>query len=169
MAESRHSQIVEALRTRLAAIVGDGGSTYWYTPARVVRAQVYDRLLADDSVGTPIYALRAGEETHEEESTGDAVSGGGIRARAEVFVLLMARTQAADDSPFGFDGETKALEQDRMIRDVLKKLWQDVTLGGLATNLSDGQLVVDREVDVEGWACVEVRLAVVYSYLAGTP
>lgn len=163
MAESIHSQIAEALKARFAALVGNSGTTYWYTPARVVRVQAYDRLIADPSVGS-IYAIRAGEERHSEEGTGGLTA-----AEAEFWVLLLRPTQASDDNPFGSDESTKAIEQDRMVRDFLRALFLDVTLGGLASNVVDGSLVVDRDVEVEGWAVAEARFTVRYSYQALTP
>jgi hypothetical protein len=162
MSESLHYQIAEALKARLASIVGDNGATYWYTPDRVVRVQSYDRALADTSLGM-IYAIVAGEEQHREEATQV------IAAEAEFIVLMLRPTQAADDAPFGVDESTKAREQDRMVRDFLKALWSDVTLGGLANNVVDGSLIVDRAVDVDGWAVVEARFAVSYSYPSGAP
>ncbi len=163
MAESKHGQIAEALKARLAAIAGDNGTAYWYTPAKVVRVQAYDRLIADPSVGM-VYAIRAGEERHAEETTG-----GGVVAEAEFFCLMLRPTEAADDQPFGADESTKATEQDRMVRDFLRALWLDVTLGGLASNVVDGSLVIDRDVDVEKWAVAEARFTVRYSYQALTP
>ena len=166
--ESKHNQIAQALIDRFAAIVTDGGTTYWYTPARVVRVQAYDRLLADPTVGL-VYAIRAGDERHREESTGDATTGGRMEATAEFFVLLLRPTEAADADPFGADAGTKAIEQDRMVRDFLRALFLDVTLGGLASNIAAGSLVVDRDTDVEGWAVAEARFSAVYTYPARTP
>jgi hypothetical protein len=168
MAESLHHQIAEALRTRLAAITGDGGTTYWYTPAGVARVQAYDRLVADPTVGM-VYAIRAGEERHREEGTGSPTTGGLVAAEAEFWVLMLRPTEATDDNPFGADASTKATEQDRMVRDFLRALWLDVTLGGLANNIVDGSLIVDRDMEVEGWAVAEARFAVFYSYPARTP
>jgi len=163
VAESQHSRIAEALKARFAAIVGDNGTTYWYTPARVARVQAYDRLIADPSVGA-VYAIRAGEERHTEEGTGGLVG-----AEAEFWTLLLRPTLSSDDNPFGTDESTKAIEQDRMVRDFLRALFLDVTLGGLASNVVDGSLVIDRDVDVEGWACAEARYTVRYSYQALAP
>jgi hypothetical protein len=162
MAESIHHAIGEALKARLAALTGDNGAAYWYTPDRVVRVQAYDRLVADPTVGM-VYAIRAGEERHREEATQT------VMAEAEWWVLMLRPTEAADDSPFGADESTKATEQDRMARDFLKALWTDVTLGGLALNVVDGSLYVDRDMDVEGWAVVEARLSILYSYPKATP
>lgn len=168
MAESIHHQIAEALKTRLSAIVGDGGTTYWYTPDRVVRVQSYDRLIADPTVGM-VYAIRAGEERHREEGTGGPTTGGQVGAEAEFFVLMLRPSDASDDNPFGADESTKPIEQGRMVRDFLRALWLDVTLGGLALNISDGSLMIDRDVDVEGWAVAEARFTVLYTYLSRTP
>jgi hypothetical protein len=168
VAESLHHQIAEALKARFAAIVGDNGTTYWYSPDRVVRVQAWDRLIADPTVGC-VYGLRAGEERHREEGTGAPSSGGQVGAEAEFWVLMLRPTAAVDESPFGEDASVKATEQDRMVRDFLRALWLDVTLGGLASNVADGSLVIDRDVDVEGWAVVEARFTVLYSYPARTP
>lgn len=161
--ESRHGQIAEALKARLAAIVEDQGLTSWYTPNRVVRVQAYDALIADPSIGM-VYAIRAGEERHREETTG-----GGMAAEAEFFVLMLRPTEAADDNPFGADESRKPIEQDRMVRDFLRALFLDVTLGGLASNVADGSLIIDRDMAVEGWAVAEARFTVIYSYPAATP
>lgn len=163
MAESIHYQVLEAIQSRLAAIAGDGGSTYWYTPDKTVRCTVYDRLLADPSAGDQIYAVRAGEERHQEETAQS------VAAEAEVFVLMLRRTAEVDESPFGPDGGLKAREQDRMAQDILRKLWSDPTLGGLVNNVAGDRLYLDRDVDIEGWACVEARFTVFYSYDKGTP
>lgn len=168
MAESVHHRIAEAIKARLAAIVGDNGATYWYSPDRVVRVQAWDRLIADPTVGM-VYGIRAGEERHREESTGGPSTGGIVAAEAEFWVLMLRPSSAADDQPFGADESTKATEQDRMVRDFLRALWLDVTLGGLASNISDGSLAIDRDVDVEGWAVAEARFVVLYSYPARTP
>jgi hypothetical protein len=92
-----------------------------------------------------------------------------VAAEAEFWVLLLRPTLASDDNPFGSDESTKAVEQDRMVRDFLRALLLDVTLGGLVSNVVDGSLVIDRDVDVEGWACAEARFTVRYSYQALTP
>jgi len=168
MAESLHNQIADALKARLGAIARDGGATYWYTPDRVARVQGYDMLSADPTVGMA-YLVRAGEERHAEESTGDAASGGGVRAEAEFWVLMLRPTAAADENPFGADASTKAIEQDRMVRDFLRALWLDVTLGGLVQNVVDGSLVIDRDIEVRGWAAAEARFTIVYSYLSRIP
>lgn len=168
MAESIHNQIAEALKTRLEAIVADEGVSYWYTPKRVVRCMAYDRLLADKSVGS-VYAIRAGQEQHAEKSTGSAATGGMMQAEAEFFLELLRETKAASDNPFGADESTKAIEQDRMVRDVLRALLLDVTLGGLAENIVATSLIVGRDVEIPGWAVAEVRFVVAYTYAARTP
>jgi hypothetical protein len=162
VAESIHYAIGEALKARLVALTGDNGAAYWYTPDRVVRVQSYDRLVSDPTVGMA-YAIRAVEERHREEATQT------VMAEAEWWVLMLRPTEATDDNPFGSDESTKAREQDRMARDFLKALWVDVTLGGLALNVVDGSLFVDRDMDVEGWAVVEARFSILYSYPKATP
>lgn len=170
MAESIHYQISQALVAALDAIAGDGGSTYWYTPSRVVRVSVWDRLIADAS-HEHILGLRAGEETHTEESTGTTATGGGMLATAEFYLLMLRREEADTGDPFDKPTTPRELVVDRMVRDCVRALLGgDVTLGGLAINIADGSLIVDRDIAVEGaWAVAEARFAVQYSYMSKTP
>lgn len=169
MAESIHWQIVEAIRAKLAAIAGDGGATYWYTPTHVLRVSSWERMLADSSL-EQILALRAQEETHGEEGTGSLSTGGSVRTRAELTLLMLRRDERDTTNPFEEASPTREQIVDRMVRDVLRALWDDVTLGGLAINVVAGSFIVDRDVAVEGkWAVAEARFAVDYDYLAKTP
>ena len=169
MAESIHNQIIAALVTRLEALEEDGGSTCWYTPNRVVVVNSYERLLADPTI-KHIYALRPAEETHEEHHTGSSAAGGGLRAIAEFYLLMMRRDEREAMNPFEEATPTRATIVDRIVRDVLRALFLDVTLGGLAINIVQGSLVIDRDLDIEGkWAVAEARFGIDYEYLAGTP
>lgn len=168
MAESRHWQISAALISALEAIEGDNGATYWYEPSRVVREAFSERLMADASL-THILALRAQEESHSEQSTGSSATGGVVGAVAEFTLLMLRRDERATD-PFDEASPTRGQIVDRMVRDVLRAIWSDVTLGGLASNIVAGSLVIDRDVAVEGpWAVAEMRFSVEYDYLALTP
>lgn len=170
MAESRHWLIGEAIRAALGDIVvtGAAGSVYWYKPEKSVRVSRFDGLL-DDATLAQVFALRAGEETHTEESTGDPTSGGIVGAAAEFFLLMLRRHNQATENPYQESDPTRAKVVDRMVRDALRRLWIDVTLGGLANNISQGSLLIDRDVWVPGWACAEARFTVLYSYPARTP
>lgn len=164
MAESKHWQIAEALRTTLAEIVGDAGATYWYTPDAVVICDVWDGV-ADPSVGAEVMAIRPGEESHSEETPGT------LRATAEFFVLLLRKTTATDPSPYQSDGGLRLKEKNRVIRDFLRALWEDVTLGGLVDNVNADSLYVNRDMGVDGdqWVAAEARFTVTYSYPKETP
>lgn len=169
MPESIHWQIAEALRAKLEAISEDDGATYWYTPDRVVRVSQWDRILADTSL-TQIYALRAAEETHGEQGTGSVSTGGSVQAAAEFYLLMLRRDESSTLNPFDEASPTREQIVDRMVRDFLRALWDDVTLGGLARNVIAGSLFVDRDVAIEGpWAVAEARFSVDYDYLARTP
>ena len=169
MAESNHWLIAEAIRAKLAAIVSDGGATYWYTPSYALRVTSYERLLADTSL-THIYALRAGEELHGEQGTGSVSTGGSVRATAELNLLMLRKDESATTNPFEEASPTREQIVDRMVRDVLRALWTDVTLGGLAINIAASSLFIDRDVAIEGpWAVAEARFSVDYDYLALTP
>ena len=169
MAESIHWLISQALLTNLAAIVSDAGATYWYTPSNAVRVNSYERIMADAS-RSHILALRAGEEQHAEESTGSNVTGGHVKASPEFYLLIMRREETDTGDPFDAPAVTRSRIVDRMVRDVLRALWLDVTLSGQAINIVNDSLIVDRDVDVEGpWAVAELRFTMSYSYPARTP
>lgn len=170
MAESLHTQILDALKTVLSGIVEDAGVTYWYTPTAVIACEAWDGV-PDPSVGDQVLALRAGEERHAERT------GGTVGAEAEFFLLALRKSDSADLSPYSGDTSTRLREKDRMVRDILRALWANPTLKiGSAAALVDNVaqepgLFVNRDMFVEGdaWVVAELRFTVVYSYPKETP
>lgn len=166
--EPYHERIAEAIRTRLAGITA--GASYWYTPSKVLRTVVFDE--GDLDVSHDLVILIApGDETHREAGTGDASSGGEMAVEAEIRLLAAKRYNPATENPYQEQAPTRWTIGNRLVRDVLKALLSDVTLGGLAQNIhakGDG-IVADRARFIAGWALVELRLVVLYRYLAANP
>lgn len=170
MAESKHTQIADALRDGLAAIRADGGATYFQTPDLVDLVTFYPD--EPEFAGREIvYLLRAGEEEHTEAETGDSTGGIGMVANAEFFLLLLHLFAPTGEQAGDQPNPSRALVVDRMVRDALRFILEDVQLGGLAENVINGSLFVNRELIDAGrqWAMAEVRFVVRYSYLAATP
>jgi hypothetical protein len=166
--ESKHEQIEEAIKSRLASIVGDSGVNWWFTPDRVIRYPAFTEQCLDTSL-TTVYVLSPDEEEDAEASTGTAATGGGIRAQARLDLVLATRYQGSEH-PFQAEAPLRATLQNRMARDVKKKLREDITLGGgLARNLDF--ILTDRGAETHhpGWAIVAMRLLVTYWYQALVP
>ena len=169
MAESNHELIAEAVRSSLAAINGDSGLTYWFTPGAVVRTLWFEETgpnsVLDSSITGPIYAIRPGEEDHTEGTTQE------IDAAMDLFILVAAPF-GTPDSPFEPANPSRWTVINRMVRDVLRKLLQDVQLlsiGGAVENVMATPTIVDRDRFVEGWAIAEIHLRISYSYVGGVP
>lgn len=166
---------MNALRTSLAAIVSDAGVTYWYTPGAVVRVGWWTPKLLQTAISGPIYALRVGDETYSENSSGDAL--GEVKVGIEVF-LLVAKLFTEADNPHSQPTITREQVVSRMCADVIRKLLVDVQLlsvtdlaaaGGSVENVFDEGLVVDRDRVEAGWALAEIRFVVGYRFTAGAP
>lgn len=169
MAESVHEQLAAAIKTSLAAIVGDAGTTYWYTPGAVARSSWSedDTPLLDPSVVGPIYAVRPGEERHTED-VGEVVN-----VLADIHILLVSRFETPE-APLTPATPSRATVVNRMVRDVLRKLLADVQLGafsvgGLVENIFAEPVIVDRDRFVAGWAIAEIVFASAYRYVGGAP
>lgn len=151
MAEARAYQVKAAIVAKLAAIVADGGATYWITPNVVTRAHRWTDRLLDTMAGTPatVYAVRSDRSVYRE--TGPAQ----MSMTFEVFVLLL---QKADEMA---DEAARDLIADRMERDVVKALMADFTLAGVAFNVMDPAEGIQAEsFDVAGWIARELRMSV---------
>jgi hypothetical protein len=158
MPEALSEQIPDAIVASLAAIVGDGGVTYWRTPSRVVRFGALSGEVLNKTHET-IYVLtpdRLENRTHV---------GRVIDHELNIDVALVAKlTLAIPEHPFSESAHTRWTIQNRMAQDVEKKLVAgDLTLGGLAYNV---ELVLwemgGEETWIEGWAVTFGRLRVTY-------
>lgn len=176
-AESIHEQIEEALRVLLAGIVA--GANYWNTfessTAKVARCSFYrdaDLVAAYEQ----IVLIRPGIETVRELSSGDAISGGGLRGEMETFVEINKRFEKGTENPFEATAPTRATLVNRVIRDVLRRVCLDgITLapvlgaGTPTVNVIQESLVIDRDQFMEKWARAELRFVISYDFMAATP
>ncbi len=169
MAESIAEQIAAALQAKLATIVGDAGVTYWYTPAYVARTPGVGKGLIDEALVTAdkpaLYAVIPDEEEHVEDASQM------MRAGQKIYLFLAVRYQPTSELPYAQSAPIRWTVQNRMVRDVMKKLLSDVTLGGLVLNLFDGRILVDRSARTyeDGWALVFIYFRVMYDYAFGAP
>jgi hypothetical protein len=164
MAESAAEQIVAAIKTRIGGIVGDGGVTYWLTPALVLRAPGYTRECLDSSHET-IYALIPDEEEQTEEASFE------IHSDLRMDIALATRFSPASESPLNPPDPDRLKLQNRMAQDVLKRLLNDSAtpfswFGAIGVENLE-VLIIDRTAEHTyeiGWAIVFLRVVVRYSY-----
>ena len=57
----------------------------------------------------------------------------------------------------------------RLVRDAVKRILDQVTLSGLAVNLIADSLAINRDLYVQNWALAELRFTVSYDFQAATP
>lgn len=158
MAEPKHARIVDAILARLAGIVSDAGVTYWYAPNLVAAVHHFEDAYLDPKHDVS-YLLMDLDETHAEEATGMRGS-----AVAEFLLLVAKRFAPPMEQAGGADTRLRMRIVDRLVRDALRVLLLEPTLGGLTTNLMTDGMVVDRSLVFKGWALAEIRFAVPYSY-----
>ena len=164
MSESIHEQIAAALVTSLEGIVGDGGTTYWYTPSTVKRVTFFPEEQNLDLSYDVIYLLRPGDEDIVEEETSQ-----GCRGQAEFFLVVAYRHQVATENPFLEEAPTRWTIANRLVRDAVKCLLTDVTLGGLVINILTTSLSVDRDRYLPSWVIAELRFVVEYPFVGSAP
>jgi hypothetical protein len=162
--ESLVEQAVAAIKADLEAIAGDNGTNYWYTPEAVVRVDEYRSAHLKERYDT-IYLLR---ETGPERTIPGAAFGE-VDAIVEQYVLMARRDGRNADERDPFDASTlSGTIRNRMIRDVVKKLESDYTLGGLVFNVEYKSVERDFQ-EPEGWIVAEVAFDVTYSHSRETP
>lgn len=162
-------QVLQRVQTDLAAILADGGASYWYTPAAVHVVKTWDDERLWDPSRQVIYAVRREARHHEEESTGSNATGGYMAAAVDIHILVsqVFTPSAPTDTP------DEVLVVERMERDVLRKLlFEDVKLGGLVNNIAlAGEGIDDTVIEnaPAGWACGEITFRAGYTYPAVAP
>lgn len=164
VAASFHEQIAAALQVALAAIVFDDSG--YNAEYKVARTRWWKREWLGASGTKREIFIRPGEEMHRELATQQT------EARMEVFLLICQESKRSDDNPWQelkTGRETGWQVENKGVRDVLKKILSDVTLGGLADNLVADSLIVDRAQFVEGWDVTEVRFSIQYHYPSSAP
>mgnify|MGYP007083450416 CR=1 FL=1 len=163
MAESKHEQVAVALQARLAAIVGDAGANYWYTPTHVLRVDDFlvDHLRHEHQL---IVQIRPGLDRPVLRTSGT------VRREMELYVLSCYRWQPNTQDPYSVSAPTRWTIQSRLARDVEKAVLSDVTFSGLTLYAHVEE--VSRDFFIEDsfpWAPVELRLMVAYEHERRTP
>jgi hypothetical protein len=163
--ESKAEQAIEALCEQLAANMIADGAVYHYNAVRVLRYPTWQGIDLNQFVDDPEYPLggdgalilvRPGMEVIAEEASGQ------LLCELDVYLVIAAVYQ-----PTSEDGSAEpVLEQtvqNRLVRDVLKAVFEDVSLGGAADVYNARVSDVDRASHyVEGWAIVELTLRIQY-------
>jgi hypothetical protein len=162
MSESVHEQIAAAIQTALAGIVADNGTTYWYRPNAVRRVVWFDEQYLDSSLAV-IYLLRPGIERVSEEASQQ------IAGSAEFFLVVARRHEKVSEDPARETAPTRWTVADRMVRDVLKKLLADPTLGGKCDNVFAEDVTIDRDMYLDTWALAELRFIAQYTTAGSAP
>lgn len=163
MPEAIPDQVADAIVTQLQAIVGDLGATYWYTPGLVRRAHVVSDQVLQASLET-IYVLTPDRKTEERKAFGT----GSVPIEATQFLTLTLLGRFQTSNELNADPSRWTI-QERMKRDITKKLLEDPTLGGLTFALDLTDSIEEPENYVDGWAVVFQRLEARYVYDQATP
>lgn len=166
-------QIFDAMETALEAIVGDGGTTYSYTPAAVVRAHAFTAEVLDPSVSGDrvIYCLIPGDQQETRPGAFSRVR----LSQLPVTVIAAKRFDGATDNPFSPPSPSRWEVQELLIRDAERALLNSDSLNGRgASPLAICLDVPERdrsteETFVEGWALALLRVEVLYQYQDTAP
>lgn len=156
MAESRHEQIILALKAALEGIVADGGVSYWYSPDAVLRWPVCDASCQDSSLDT-IFVLSPSDVDDEQADSCSA------RALLRLDLTALHKFEGIEN-PFQQEAPIRETVQNRLERDVKKLLRTDTTLGGLALDVRIPVTSYGPETYWQGWAGVILRLEIKYHY-----
>ncbi len=166
MPESQARQIIDQIKTELEAISGDSGTTYWYTPDKVVRVDSFDmRQNFRDGYGDYIYLIR---NTPDEDDNPSMAAYDEEGNDLDIWILMMARNTLGDPDPFTAT-TLRGDIRERMIQDVRKALETDNTRGGLAIDTSQYHIMRDFEDEPSEWIVAEISCLVTYTHTAGDP
>jgi hypothetical protein len=165
MAESVVEQIVDNIKTELEAVSGDNGTTYWYTPEKVVRVDYYldQYFKSATGYGPVVYFLRdTGDDrrTRQPEAFGDTAR--------ELDVFIMATYQDNEERDPFKTSTNRGTVRNRMLQDVEKVLEANYHRSGLAFNTE----LIDVRRDFrepQGWILGELYFVVTYTHDIGAP
>lgn len=165
MAESKVEQILAAIKTQLEAISEDDGTTYWYTPGKVIRVDYTEsRVQFKEGYGNPIYMV---SDTGDDGPHPIVAAFGETGRRLGVFVLTAYQDSRGDRDAYTATTLSGTI-RNRMVKDVVKRIELNRTLGGLVFDTE--YLDVKRDfVEPEGWILGEVYFDVTYQHDIGDP
>ena len=160
MADSTHQQVWDALKSLLAGIVSDGGTTYWYTPEAVVEFPAFSEQCLNTEK-TVVYVLAPDEESEDV----DGFTYQRTRVTEQIRLTVAQKFAPDTENPFDPPSPNRLEVMDRMLRDAEKKLNSDWTLAGLALRVA----VVRRDRSAartyfQGWAVAHLTLRAEYEY-----
>lgn len=172
MSERVHTLVRDALIDRLESIAGDFGTTYWYTPSKVIFYPAFTEDLLDESVGNPatIYVVSPGPRQKQPFTFGKVLT-------IATFDITCAQRYRDSESAFSPPDVDRGKIQDRMTGDVEKALLKDFASdAGTVFGRSDVHGVDVGSVDVtaentwhESWALAFMPVQVHYTYAETTP
>lgn len=170
MAESKAEQIFEAVRAELAAIQGDGGTTYWNTTSQSLAAADLTADCLDSTVGDPatVYVVVPGVETRLPMALSGVRQG-----LLELDVIGAQAFTPETENPYTAPPPIRRTVQNRLARDIERALTQSAALlGSSGLALSVDVANVDRSAQntyLSGWALVILGVHVLYQYVEALP
>jgi hypothetical protein len=166
VAESIPEQIAAALRSRFLAITADGGTTYWYKPDAVLVAEMTETVLTGAGGARTIYVLDPRSCSVVEESNLS------LRGELELHLIVLYDMRLATIDPWATaTTHDRFLLESRMVRDAIRCLQADVTLGAITINTNASSIDVEYglHIEAEKWACAALTFSVSYSCDKGAP
>jgi len=172
--EGAAETIITSLITQLRAKwVGDGGTTYWYTPAaspsgiiRVPSWQAWDRDWFDKgrvSSGQALAIIRIlGEQVVEHVAQS-------LDKTLELMILVATPFTPNTQNPYAQNAPIEQTIQTRLKHDLEKAVLADVTLGAQAINANTATVDWLFELGLDDWAIVGTRMRVLYNVYYLTP
>jgi len=140
-------QFLARVVTELEGVSEDGGTTYWYTPDWVRRAEFNDNVKWETTASV-FYEVRLGEVTLESLTTGQR-----HRVRVELFVTVARKNRLHRPQ----DG-ARATVTNRLAHDVKRMLTGYTTWTGLCV-VSLSPTDEEHDVQSDGWAASHLRFA----------
>lgn len=176
MSEPRSEQIVAGAVNLLAAIVGDGGVSTWYTCDKASRAAAFGLACLDSSITTAAADKAPTSYVLIPDKAEGSLKTSRQRLATLYCDLALARVFApGSESPLTPPDPDRGKVQRRMAADVEKALIGDIpaTCAALGSavemvDITDWDMSPENTF-IDGWALVFGRLMVVYRYVTDTP
>jgi hypothetical protein len=166
--EPRAEQIVAALVERLRTILGDSGTTFWYTPEHVQRVDDFAMpyLTPPDLKAETLYLVRKGDCQPVLGTTGTN------QKRLEIWVLMARRRDPREPAaPSKIQGDLPSTVQERLLADLTKRVQQDINLQAAGLNFVSLVEITreNRAFDIQGWVVAEALLTASYWHPRAQP
>jgi hypothetical protein len=162
MPTPKSDQIAAWFESALASIVGDGGTTYYYTPDESHRVEQMHVGLLRTELDLAYYVRQAEDILDERATRAWDVS-------TDFYVTGIKKYDGVNrNSPeLPKTGDTPEVIQNKMIHDVLKRIltkwYKDVTVPTFIENIES--LLVDRSVQADGFVIIQIHFVVRWSFV----